>query len=105
MGKTHLFGQDVKAPVMGRQEVAEDSLGWPGCQGSCYGRRRRWVRLTWVARMSRLLLWEEEKLRKTHLGGQDDKAPVIARDIAKPYDIYVKQRSCADVNSPYKRKC
>ncbi len=24
-------------------------------------------------------------------------------DIAKPYQIYVKQRSCGDVNSPYKR--
>jgi hypothetical protein len=29
---------------------------------------------------------------------------VQANDIAKPYQIYVKQRSCADVNSPYKRK-
>jgi hypothetical protein len=28
-----------------------------------------------------------------------------ASDIAKPDQIYVKQRSCADVNSPYKRKC
>ncbi len=26
-------------------------------------------------------------------------------DISKPYQIYVKQRSCADVNSPNKRKC
>ncbi len=28
-----------------------------------------------------------------------------ASDIAKPYQIYVKQRSCTDVNFPYKRKC
>ncbi len=28
-----------------------------------------------------------------------------ASDIAKPYQIYVKQRYWADVNSPYKRKC
>ncbi len=29
----------------------------------------------------------------------------IGWDITKPYHIYVKQRSCADVNSPYKPKC
>jgi hypothetical protein len=29
----------------------------------------------------------------------------LASDIAKPYQVRVKQRSCADVNSPYKRKC
>jgi hypothetical protein len=26
-------------------------------------------------------------------------------DINKPYQFHVKQRSCADVNSPYNRKC
>jgi hypothetical protein len=56
LGKTHLGGQDAKALVMGGTEVREDSSGWPGCQGSCYGKRRSWGRLTWVARMSRLLL-------------------------------------------------
>ncbi len=31
--------------------------------------------------------------------------PGLATDIAKPYQIYVKQRSYTDVNSSYKRKC
>jgi hypothetical protein len=55
LGKTHLVGQDVKAPVMRREEVGEDSPGWSGCQGSCYGKRSSWVRLTWLTMMSRLL--------------------------------------------------
>jgi hypothetical protein len=29
----------------------------------------------------------------------------MASDIAKPYQIFDTQRCCADVNSPYKRKC
>jgi hypothetical protein len=29
---------------------------------------------------------------------------IKASDIAKPYQIYVKQRSRADVNSPYRRE-
>ncbi len=61
LGKTHLVGQDVKASVMGGGEVGEDSAGWPRCQGSSYVRKRSWRRLTWVAKMSRHLLWEEEK--------------------------------------------
>jgi hypothetical protein len=29
----------------------------------------------------------------------------LASDVAEPYQIWDKQRSCADMNSPYKRKC
>jgi hypothetical protein len=68
-------------------KIVRQQVGW----------RRRWVILTWLAKMSRLLLWEEEKLGrltwlsrmsrlqlweeekmgKTHLVGQDVKAPVM----------------------------
>jgi hypothetical protein len=29
----------------------------------------------------------------------------LASDMAKPYQIWDMQRSCADANSPYNRKC
>jgi hypothetical protein len=117
LGKTHLGGQDVKAPVMGGREVGEDSPSWPRCQGSSYerkiswgeftwlakmsrlhsyGRKISWGKLTWVTTMSRLLLWEEEKLGKTHLVGQDVKAPQLWEEdkLGKTHLV------CQDVKAP-----
>jgi hypothetical protein len=47
-----------------------------------------------------------EKASRNHLN--EFNTPYLPTGIcygAKPYQIYVKQRSCADVNSPYQRKC
>ncbi len=51
-----------------------------------------------VATGGKNLLNEEIKLPPSSPLGQ-------ASDIAKPYQIWDMQRSCADMNSPYKRKC
>ena len=41
------------------------------------------------------IIWKSEILLPTG----------ICERYNQTYQIYVKQRSCADVNSPYKRKC
>ncbi len=54
----------------------------------------RYLKTTWTVFPHRVPLspWRQVEIIET-------------RDITKLYQFRVKQRSCADVNSPYKRKC